>query len=143
MTEVKYAIAERVAAGYDEAVSWARDALKEQGFGVLTEIDVKKTMKEKLDVEYRPYVILGACNPALAHQALTAEPDIGLMLPCNVVVYEESPGSCVVEAVSPIAALGVVNNPALMDVAEQASTRLKTAMSAVAARAKQKAPASI
>lgn len=112
------------------------EALRSEGFGVLTEIDVKKTMKAKLDVEFRPYIILGACNPQLAHKALTAEPDVGLMLPCNVVVYEEVPGSCVVEAISPMAALGAVDSPALNEVADQAQAKLEAAMDAVASAAR-------
>jgi uncharacterized protein (DUF302 family) len=136
MADAKYGIVRHVEVGFDQAVSLAREALKEQGFGVLTEIDVKKTLKEKLDVDYRPYIILGACNPQLAHKALSAEPDIGLMLPCNVVVYEEAPGRSVVEAVAPLAALGVVDNPELEDVAQQADRRLQAAMAAVEERAK-------
>lgn len=135
MAAGKYGIVEHVAVGYDEAISLTREALKEQGFGVMTEIDVKKTMKEKLDVDFRPYVILGACNPELAHKALTLEPDIGLMLPCNVVVYEEGPDRVTVEAVSPLAALGVVDNPGLREVAHLAEAKLSAAMSAVADRA--------
>ena len=92
-------------------------------------------MKEKLDVDFKPYIILGACNPKLAHQALTAEPDIGLMLPCNVVVYEEGPGAATVEAISPMAAMGVVENAALSDVADQVQAKLEAAMQAVADRA--------
>jgi uncharacterized protein (DUF302 family) len=130
-----YGIVRHVRADYEEAVRLTRDALKEHGFGVLTEIDVKKTLKEKLDQEFRPYIILGACNPPLAYKALTAETDIGLLLPCNVVVYEEAPGRSVVEAVSPMAALGIVENEALMEVAEQATASLEAAMEAVAQRA--------
>lgn len=135
MSDPAYGIVRHVAAGYDEAVALTRAALKEQGFGVLTEIDVKKTLKEKIDAEFRPYVILGACNPQLAYQALSSEPDIGLMLPCNVVVYEEGPGMTCVEAISPMAALGVVDSAALKDVADQAEAKLTAAMDAVAERA--------
>jgi uncharacterized protein (DUF302 family) len=135
MADASYAIVRHVAVGYETAVEWAREALKEQGFGVLTEIDVKKTMKEKIDVDFRPYIILGACNPKLAHQALTAELDIGLMLPCNVVVYEDGPGASTVEAISPMAALGVVDSAALSDVADQAQVKLEAAMQTVADRA--------
>lgn len=135
MVEASYGIVRRVAVGYEEAVALAKDALKEQGFGVMTEIDVKKTMKEKIDVDFRPYIILGACNPKLAHQALMAELDIGLMLPCNVVVYEDGPGAATVEAISPMAALGVVDNAALSEVADQAQAKLEAAMKAVGDRA--------
>ncbi len=131
MGDPAYGIARHIDVGYEEAVRLTREALKEEGFGVLTEIDVKKTMKEKLDVDFKPYVILGACNPRLAHRALTAEPDIGLMLPCNVVVYEEGPGSSRVEAVSPMAALGVVESDALIDVGREATERLAKAMDRV------------
>ena len=134
MSSPEYGIARSVGVGYEEAVTLTKEALKEQGFGVLTEIDVKKTMKEKIDVDFKPYVILGACNPHLAHKALTAEPDIGLMLPCNVVVYEEGPGVTRVEAISALAALGFVGNPELDDVAAQAQAKLTAAMDAVAER---------
>ena len=99
--------------------------MTEQGFGVLTEIDVKKTLKEKLDVEFRPYVILGACNPALARRALEADLGVGLLLPCNVVVYDNGDGTSTVAAIDPMAALGIVgDNPALATVAHEAQGRL-------------------
>jgi uncharacterized protein (DUF302 family) len=135
MGDAAYGIVRHVEVDYDRAVELARESLKEQGFGVLTEIDVKKTVKAKLDLEFRPYIILGACNPQLAHKALSLEPDIGLMLPCNVVVYEEAPGTAVVEAVSPRAALGVVDSPALREVADEAEAGLTAAMDAVVAKA--------
>jgi uncharacterized protein (DUF302 family) len=135
MSDPAYGIARHVNVGYEEALRLTREALKEQGFGVLTEIDVRKTMKDKLDVDFKPYIILGACNPPLAHQALMAELDIGLMLPCNIVVYEEGPLVAMVEAIAPLAAMGVVGNPALDDVAQQAETRLTAALDADAERA--------
>ena len=135
MSDPAYGIARHVKVGYEEALRLTREALKEQGFGVLTEIDVKQTMKDKLDVDFKPYIILGACNPPLAHQALMAEPDIGLMLPCNLVVYEEGPGAAMVEAIAPLAAMGVVGNPALDEVAQQVQTRLTVALDAIAERA--------
>src|SRR5579859_987429 len=99
---------------YEQAIERTRAALKEQGFGVLTEIDVKATMKAKLDVEFRPYLILGACNPPLAHRALSADLGIGLLLPCNVVVNDNLDGTNTVEAMAPQAALGLVaDNPAI------------------------------
>src|SRR5660397_280897 len=91
MSDPAYGITRHVAVGYEQAEKLTREALQEQGFGIMTEINVKKTLKEKLGEEFRPYLILGACNPKLAHRALSAEPDIGLMLPCNVVIYEEGP----------------------------------------------------
>lgn len=121
-------------APYEAAVEQVTAALKEQGFGVLTEIDVKATMKKKLDVEFQKYVILGACNPPLAHRALSAEPAIGLLLPCNVIVYEdEAQGGSVVSLVDPIAMLGFVDNPALAPVAQEARTRLEKVAAALAA----------
>ncbi len=116
---------------YTDAVERTKAALKDQGFGVLTEIDVKATMKQKLDADFRPYVILGACNPPLAHRALTTELDLGLLLPCNVVVYETGDGS-VVEVMDPVAAMSVVGNPALEPVALEAKARLEKALKALA-----------
>lgn len=111
---------------YEEAVERSTAALKEEGFGVLTEIDVKSTLKEKLDADFRRYVILGACNPPLAKQALEAELEVGALLPCNVVVYEdESGGGSVVSAVEPMTMLGVVDNPALTPIAEDVRERLR------------------
>lgn len=108
---------------YDAAVNTVTAALKEQGFGVLTEIDGKATMKQKLDVNFRPYTILGACNPSLAHRALSKDLQIGLMLPCNVVVYETDGGSPV-EFLDPVKALGAVGNEKINPVAEEARARL-------------------
>lgn len=109
---------------YEEAIDRVTEALKDEGFGVLTEIDVKATLKKKLDAEFRKYVILGACNPKLAHQALQQELALGLLLPCNVIVYEEEGGS-VVSIVDPLTMLGVVDNPALQSVANEATERLQ------------------
>jgi uncharacterized protein (DUF302 family) len=117
---------------YDQAIERTRAALKEQGFGVLTEIDVRATLKAKLDADFRPYVILGACNPPLAHKALTADLGIGLLLPCNVVVYDNLDGTSTVEAMDPQAALGLVgDNPAIVEVAREARTRLAQALDAL------------
>jgi uncharacterized protein (DUF302 family) len=109
---------------YDDAVSRTTDALKEEGFGVLTSIDVKATMKEKLDVDFRRYVILGACNPPLAHKALTGEPLIGLLLPCNVVVMERDEGGSVVSAFKPTEGFSLVDNDAVQPLAEEVEARL-------------------
>jgi uncharacterized protein (DUF302 family) len=114
----------RLEVPYEEAVERVTAALKEEGFGVLTEIDVKATMKKKLDADFRKYAILGACNPPLAHKALSTELEIGLLLPCNVIVYEEDGGS-VVSIVDPISMLGVVDSPELEPVANEARARLE------------------
>jgi uncharacterized protein (DUF302 family) len=100
------------------------EALKQEGFGILTQIDVKETLKKKLNVDFPKYVILGACNPHLAHKALSAETEIGLLLPCNVIVYERKDGSTVVAAQDPDAALGIVGNPGLAPIAKDARERL-------------------
>jgi uncharacterized protein (DUF302 family) len=114
----------QVSLPYDQAVQRAVEALKAEGFGVLTEIDVKATMKKKLDADFRRYVILGACNPPLAYRALTADLDVGLLLPCNVVVYEVDDANSVINLVDPISMLGVLPTPGLEPVAEEAKTRL-------------------
>ncbi len=115
---------------FDEAMARVRAALKEQGFGVLTEIDVQQTLHEKLGVAFRRYAILGACNPPLAHRALQAELDIGLLLPCNVVLYEEGAGTTV-RVMDPQAALSLVDNPAIAPVAAEARARLEQALDAL------------
>jgi uncharacterized protein (DUF302 family) len=136
MTETRYGLKVAIAVPFDAAVTHATDALKAQGFGVLTTIDVQQTLKAKLDRDFRKYVILGACNPPLADRALQAELDIGLLLPCNVIVYETGPSSSVVAAMAPLAALGVVGeNPALADVAREADQRLRNALAALEAAA--------
>ncbi len=112
---------------YDEALEKVTSALKDQGFGVLTKIDVKATLKEKLDKEFRPYAILGACNPPLAHKALTSEPTIGLMLPCNVTVEAQGDDNAIVRILNPKVMMGVGDmnqNEELVSVAEEASQRL-------------------
>lgn len=125
MATAAYGIGKLVQRPFDEAVASVRDALKGQGFGVLCEIDVQATMKEKLGVEGDKYVILGACNPPLAHRALTAEREIGLLLPCNVVVYETADGTKV-SAIDPELMLGFVGNPELSDVALEVGKRLRS-----------------
>lgn len=110
---------------YAQAIEKVTAALKTEGFGVLTEIDVKATLKKKLDVDFRKYIILGACNPVLANKALNEELEIGLLLPCNVIVYDDEKGGSVVSIVDPITMLGVVKNPALNEVANEARARLE------------------
>jgi uncharacterized protein (DUF302 family) len=118
-----------VALPYEQAVERTSEELKKEGFGVLTTIDVKQTMKQKLDREFRKYTILGACNPPLAYRALEAELEIGLLLPCNVIVYETGPAASVVSAIAPILAMGMVGgNPSLKDVAREAEARLRRAL---------------
>ena len=133
MQETRYGLKVTLPIAYDDAVARTTEALTSQGFGVLTTIDVKQTLKAKLDRDFRKYVILGACNPPLADRALHAELEVGLLLPCNVVVYEENPTSTVVAAMAPLAALGIVgDNPALTSVAREADERLRKALDALA-----------
>jgi uncharacterized protein (DUF302 family) len=128
----RYGIGVTLDLPYDVAVERTREALAKEGFGVLTEIDVKATLKKKLDVDVTPYVILGACNPSLAHRALAAERDIGLLLPCNVVVYAaDEPGRTVVAALDPLEALALTGNEAMRPIAQEARSRLERALAAV------------
>jgi uncharacterized protein (DUF302 family) len=120
-----------VDAGFDDAVAKVVAALKSEGFGVLTEIDVAATMKQKLGVDFRKYRILGACNPPLAHKALTAEDKIGVMLPCNVIVQETPGGKTEIAAIDPRAAMERVGNPALAEIAEDVAGRLERVVAAV------------
>lgn len=119
-----YYFAKTIDGSFDEAIEKVTAALKEEGFGVLTEIDVKETLKKKIDVDFRPYHILGACNPPFAHQALTAEDKVGTMLPCNVVVQQKDDG-VEVAAVDPLASMMGIDNPALVDIANEVQQRLK------------------
>jgi len=115
---------------YETALEKVTAALKVEGFGILTNIDVRETMKKKLDVDIRKYSILGACNPPLAHKALTARPDVGLLLPCNVIVYEEG-GSTVVNIIDPMSMTNFIQDPALDEVAEEARQKLKRVSEAI------------
>lgn len=110
---------------FDQARERAIAALKAEGFGVLTEIDVKATLKSKLDIDFQRYVILGACNPPLAYRALSADLDVGMLLPCNVIVYETSADESIIGLVDPISMLGALPNPGLEPVAQEARTRLE------------------
>ena len=128
----KYGIGVTVDLPYERAVERIREELAKEGFGILTEIDVRATLKKKLDVDFRPYVILGACNPLMAHKALTAEIDIGLLLPCNVVVHAtDEPGRSVVAALDPEEALRLTGNAAIESVASEVKRRLEAALNRV------------
>jgi len=128
----EYGIRRRVALPFDAAVQKTKAALQAQGFGVLSEIDLKAKLKEKLGVDFKPYVILGACNPPLAYKALQAEPEIGLLLPCNVIVYELDESSSIVAAIDPDSMAAVIgDNRAVEEVARDARKRLDAALAAV------------
>jgi uncharacterized protein (DUF302 family) len=120
-----------IPAPYAQAIPTVVDALKAEGFGVLTEIDVQATMKKKLDVDVQPYIILGACNPKLAYRGLQAERELGLLLPCNVIVYDNGDETSTVSVVDPLQMLGVVGNPALQSIAEEADSRLRRVIAAL------------
>ena len=116
---------------FDEAVTRVSEALKQQGFGILTEIDVAQTLKQKLDVDFRKYRILGACNPSLAYRALSLEDRIGTMLPCNVIVQERDGGKVEVSAVDPVASMQAIENPGLAEVAQTVRGKLKAVVEAL------------
>lgn len=122
---VQLGITVHMQTSYEDALEQVTAALKTEGFGVLTEIDVKETLKKKLDVDFRKYKILGACNPPLAYRALQAVSQVGLLLPCNVTVAETETGSIEVSLVDPMSMLGVIDDPQLAQVAEEAQARLK------------------
>jgi uncharacterized protein (DUF302 family) len=128
----RYGIGTTVSVEYDQAVKRTKEALAAEGFGVLTEIDVAATLKKKLDVDFRPYVILGACNPPLAYRALTAERDIGLLLPCNVIVYaDDTPGRSVIAVMDPVEALQLAGNQDIRPLAEDVKARLTRVLEAI------------
>ncbi len=120
-----YGFGGTVHGGLDEAIKRTTEALKQEGFGVLTTIDVTATLKNKIGADFKPYVILGACNPTLAYRALQAEEEIGLLLPCNVIVYDNGDGTSRVSIVDPLQMMGFVQNPALEAVAAEANSRLR------------------
>jgi len=128
VTDFAYGFEKSVALDFDAAVEAVTAALKQEGFGVLTRIDVRDTLQQKIGVDFRRYLILGACNPQLAHRALQAEPQIGLMLPCNAVVQEMQDGSVVVSIADPKAMFDLVDAPALHEVAAEAGQRLRRVM---------------
>ena len=117
---------------FDAAVARTRETLKAEGFGVITEIDVTGTFRQKLDVEFRPYIILGACNPKAAHEALKLEDKVGVMLPCNVIVQASPSGpGCEIAAVDPVASMSAIDNPALTAKAQEIGAALRRAVDAV------------
>ncbi|MBE0609269.1 MAG: DUF302 domain-containing protein [Dehalococcoidia bacterium] len=129
--QLTFGLRKQSSAGYAETIERVKAALKEQGFGVLTEIDVKATLKAKIGEDVAPYIILGACNPPLAHRAITANPEVGMLLPCNVVVRETPGGGVVVEAMDPVAAMSIVQDEAVKAVANEARAKLTKALEAL------------
>jgi len=131
--DIGYGIKVEVSLPYEQAIERTIEELGKDGFGILTEIDVKATLKKKLDVDFRPYMILGACNPPLAHKALSAEENIGLLLPCNVIVYAgKDPGTTIVAAIDPITQLEITGNEAIGPVAKDVRARLEKVLERVA-----------
>ena len=123
-----YYVSRTINGPYDAAVTTVREALAREGFGVITEIDIAKTMMSKLGVVFRPYVILGACNPALAHEALLLEDKVGTMLPCNVIVQDIGEGRFEVAAIDPVASMAAIDNPALKTAAADVAEKLRAAL---------------
>lgn len=131
--EIRYALVKELPdTGYDDAVARATECLADEGFGVLTEIDVTATLKKKLDVDFKRYVILGACNPQLAHRAIAGEPFIGVLLPCNVLVMEREGGGSIVAALKPTAAFSLVDNADVAPIAEEVEDRLRRVLERIA-----------
>jgi uncharacterized protein (DUF302 family) len=128
MDETRYGLRVDLDMPYDEALERTTAALREEGFGVLTTIDIQQTLKAKLDRDFRKYMILGACNPPLADRALHAELEIGLLLPCNVIVYERESGTSSVAAMAPLPAMGMIGNAELEGVAREADAKLRSAL---------------
>ena len=128
---MKYYFSKTVTLSFDDAIEKVMAELKKEGFGVLTDIDVRQTLKKKLDVDFKKYRILGACNPPFAYKALQVEDKIGTMLPCNVIVQEIVEGQVEVAAIDPVASMQAVANPALKDVAEQVQGKLKKVIESI------------
>lgn len=125
---MSYYISAKVQAPFDDAIARTEAALKAEGFGVISRIDIQQTFKLKIDVDFRPYSILGACNPTLAHQALQLEDKVGLMLPCNVIVQQLNPGEVEVAAIDPVASMQAISNPELLKAAEVVREKLARAI---------------
>lgn len=134
MKSADFAFRTHLETPFDEALDRTVEALKQEGFGVLTEVDVQSTLRKKLDVDFRKYAILGACNPPLAHAALTEKLDIGLLLPCNVIVYEEDEGGSSVAILDPVAMMAIGGDPRLDGVAKEARERLKRVVASLEGR---------
>lgn len=131
LTDTAYTLGGSTSLDFADAVARVRETLKEEGFGVLTEIDVQATLQEKLGKDMPPYLILGACNPPYAHQALELEPELGALLPCNVVVYTQPDGTTRVSAVDPVAMLGTVGRPELEPIADEIEEKIERALQKV------------
>jgi len=123
---MQYYFNKRLKTSFDEAIERVTEELKKEGFGILTDIDVRKTLKKKLDISFRKYRILGACNPHFAYQALQKESRIGTMLPCSIIVQETEDGDVEVAAIDPLASMQAVQNPALVDIANQVQRKLRS-----------------
>ncbi|WP_431854302.1 DUF302 domain-containing protein [Azospirillum sp.] len=134
-TMMTYHFSRMIDLPFDDAIAATTDALKKHGFGVLTEIDIQATLKKKLDVDYRPYRILGACNPQMAYQALQAEDKIGTMLPCNVIVQQREDGKVEVSAVDPVSSMQAIDNPKLADTAGKVRDMLRQVIDEIGVRA--------
>jgi uncharacterized protein (DUF302 family) len=128
---MSYYFAKTLNVGFDEAVARTREALQREGFGVITEIDVRQTLKTKIGVDFRPYLILGACNPKMAHEALLMEDKIGTMLPCNVVVQQTGLDRSEVAAIDPVASMQAIDNPKLLEAAKVVAAKLKAAIASI------------
>lgn len=128
---MSYYFSKTIQGPFEDGVRRTRDALQAEGFGVITEIDVQKTLKTKIDVDFRPYLILGACNPTMAHQALEIEDKVGTMLPCNVVVQARPDGTVEIAAIDPVASMQAIGNLALIARAEEVAAKLRSALNRI------------
>ena len=131
LTDTAYTLSGTTSLGFADAVARVRETLKDEGFGVLTEIDVQATLREKLGEEMPPYLILGACNPPYAHRALTMEPELGALLPCNVAVYVQPDGTTRISGVDPVAMLGIVGRTDLEPIADEIEEKIERALQKV------------